>query len=124
MLLDLRSYMAGDFHTSEGDGPLEENEVVERDNVLKTSPVLQTLSRDNTEYRLYAVVNHIGGMGSGHYTAYVRGDGERWLCCNDSQVYPISEEAVVSANAYLLFYERLDTTMQVPATPSRSAIMP
>jgi len=70
-----------------------------------------TLSREVTGYELYGVVNHIGGMGSGHYTAFVKCSG-RWLCCNDDRVCPISEQDVVSANAYLLFYARSDVVAE------------
>lgn len=79
----------------------------------KTSQVaFKTLSRDRTSYDLYGVVNHIGGMGSGHYTAFVRrgrpSGQARWFCCNDSGVYSISEEDLITPNAYLLFYARTD----------------
>merc|ERR1719183_3183295 len=68
-----------------------------------------SLSRDLTEYDLYAVVNHIGGINSGHYTACVK-HKKHWLCCNDRNVYRMPEEDVISANAYLLFYARSDMT--------------
>merc|ERR1712232_464784 len=67
-----------------------------------------TLTRNQTMFKLYGVVNHIGGYGSGHYTAYVRSKGDQWTCCNDASCRPISEETVVSAHAYLLFYIRSD----------------
>jgi len=72
-----------------------------------------SLSRDVAQYQLYAVVNHIGGIGSGHYTAYVR-RGDSWMCCNDAQVYWIPEDDVVSPNAYLLFYTRADVAEEEP----------
>eukprot|EP00931_Biecheleriopsis_adriatica_P061604 TRINITY_DN37048_c0_g1_i1.p1 TRINITY_DN37048_c0_g1~~TRINITY_DN37048_c0_g1_i1.p1 ORF type:complete len:1368 (+),score=256.41 TRINITY_DN37048_c0_g1_i1:41-4144(+) len=72
-----------------------------------------SLSREVTGYKLYGVVNHIGGMGSGHYTASIRSQGQ-WFCFNDDRVYSISEEDVCSPNAYLLFYARNDlATKQV-----------
>lgn len=30
------------------------------------------------EYELYAISNHYGGLGGGHYTAYAK-NGDRWL---------------------------------------------
>lgn len=66
-----------------------------------------SLSRKITTYKLYGVVYHIGGMGSGHYTASVLHDGQ-WYCFNDDRVYTISEQDVCNANAYLLFYARDD----------------
>lgn len=87
----------------------------------KDDVVFRSLSREVTTYRLYGVVNHMGGMGSGHYTAFVRSGPEqskgagapsKWLCCDDDRVYEISEEDVVTANAYLLFYARADVAAQ------------
>ncbi len=30
------------------------------------------------EYELYAISNHYGGLGGGHYTAYAK-NGEKWF---------------------------------------------
>ena len=32
----------------------------------------------STEYELYAISNHYGGLGGGHYTAYAKNDG-KWF---------------------------------------------
>jgi len=57
-------------------------------------------------YDLYAVSNHYGGYGGGHYTAYAR-DGEgAWHCYDDSHVSRIEPDRVQSAAAYVLFYRR------------------
>lgn len=34
-------------------------------------------------YSLYAVINHIGSVGEGHYTAYVRHHKDVWVKCDD-----------------------------------------
>lgn len=59
-------------------------------------------------YDLFAVSNHSGGMGGGHYTAYVRNaDDGRWYMHNDESVSSISNpDSVVTNQAYLLFYQR------------------
>ncbi len=58
-------------------------------------------------YDLYAVSNHFGGFGSGHYTAYAmnRIDDE-WYEFNDSNTRRITEREIEknSNAAYLLFY--------------------
>ncbi|CAM9233400.1 unnamed protein product [Phaeothamnion confervicola] len=67
---------------------------------------------ESTLYDLFAVSNHMGGMGFGHYTAYVRDWGPgptmtpQWWCCDDSNCYQIPEDRVVSQAAYVLFYRR------------------
>ncbi len=64
----------------------------------------------NYTYDLFAVSNHMGGLNTGHYTAYalspMRG---QWIEYNDSQVRAASVSDVVSDAAYLLFYRRKDT---------------
>ncbi|XP_061344723.1 ubiquitin carboxyl-terminal hydrolase 8-like [Gastrolobium bilobum] len=58
-------------------------------------------------YMLYAISNHYGSMGGGHYTAYVHHGGDQWYDFDDSHVHPISKEKIKSAAAYVLFYRRL-----------------
>lgn len=65
---------------------------------------------DGAHYKLYAVVNHSGSLGYGHYTAFARvGDGSerQWYHFNDSAVKRADESEVVSKAAYILFYERV-----------------
>ncbi|WVO17141.1 hypothetical protein L204_104832 [Cryptococcus depauperatus] len=58
-------------------------------------------------YDLYAVDNHFGGLGGGHYTAFCRNrvDG-CWYNYDDSRVSPADASQVQSRAAYLLFYRR------------------
>ncbi len=60
-----------------------------------------------TEYDLYAVSQHYGGVGGGHYTASCRNNG-KWYDFNDSSVNVTNENSVVSSSAYMLFYSRKD----------------
>lgn len=58
-------------------------------------------------YDLFAVSNHMGGLGGGHYTAYAKQPGtEQWYCFDDSRVSEVPADQVVSPNAYVLFYHR------------------
>ncbi|KAI9120269.1 hypothetical protein K1719_007302 [Acacia pycnantha] len=61
-------------------------------------------------YELYALTNHYGSMGSGHYTAHIKLlEENRWYNFDDSHISPISEDEVNSAAAYVLFYRRVKT---------------
>ncbi|KAL2331868.1 hypothetical protein Fmac_019449 [Flemingia macrophylla] len=67
------------------------------------------ISHGNDEsyhYTLYAVSNHFGSMGGGHYTAFVHRGGDQWYDFDDSHVHPISREKIKSSAAYVLFYRR------------------
>ncbi|KAL2820870.1 hypothetical protein BDW59DRAFT_112294 [Aspergillus cavernicola] len=59
-------------------------------------------------YDLFAVDNHYGGLGGGHYTAYAKNFfTDQWNDYNDSSVSrPVDPESVVTSSAYLLFYRR------------------
>ncbi len=46
-------------------------------------------------YDCYAVSNHYGGLGGGHYTAFGRmPDDGRWYCFDDSRVEEVAPEGV------------------------------
>ncbi|KAI8371189.1 hypothetical protein EDC96DRAFT_85018 [Choanephora cucurbitarum] len=58
-------------------------------------------------YDLYAVDNHYGGMGGGHYTAFAQNflNGE-WYEFNDTHVTRMEAQDVKTSAAYILFYKR------------------
>ncbi|KAF1787209.1 Ubiquitin specific protease domain [Phytophthora cactorum] len=60
-------------------------------------------------YDLYAVSEHMGGLGGGHYTAVAKNPvNKRWFDFNDSHTSPSTAEDAVSSKAYVLFYIRRD----------------
>lgn len=78
-------------------------------------------------YRLVSVVEHFGRACGGHYTVYRSLQSEsheehpdenckpslmHWFCISDSNVYRVSEEDVLAAEASLLFYERIVESWQ------------
>ena len=65
-------------------------------------------------YDLYAVSNHFGGMGGGHYNAYCKMPDGQWHCFDDSQVRPVDKSDIVSSSAYVLFYRRQHEAQQDP----------
>jgi len=58
-------------------------------------------------YDLYAISNHYGGLGGGHYTAYTKNllDGN-WYHMDDSSSTPTDKESIKTKAAYVLFYTR------------------
>lgn len=64
-------------------------------------------------YDLFAVVNHIGKIDSGHYTAMVRKQG-MWFRCDDDKVSPLNDmdRVIRSEEAYLVFYVQRHPNVQ------------
>ncbi|EJU03817.1 UCH-domain-containing protein [Dacryopinax primogenitus] len=58
-------------------------------------------------YDLFAVDEHLGGLGGGHYRAYAKNYADGlWYHFDDSHVTQADPAAAVNRNAYLLFYRR------------------
>jgi ubiquitin carboxyl-terminal hydrolase 8 len=68
-------------------------------------------------YDLYAVANHMGGLGGGHYTAHAlnRFD-DTWYEFNDSSYRSVDESIhkSLSKSAYVLFYNRSEGDASMP----------
>ena len=69
--------------------------------------------RDNVKYDLYAIANHTGDTGGGHYYAYCLDYDGMWREYNDTSVMlransedPESLSKLVTNSAYLLFYKK------------------
>jgi len=76
--------------------------------------ILEDEKSGNLLYDLYAVSNHSGGLGGGHYYAYGKNAiKNRWFCFNDSSVREMSENEVVTSGAYCLFYERREEKKEI-----------
>lgn len=59
-------------------------------------------------YDLYGIVNHSGGVGFGHYTAYAKNNG-KWYNYDDSSVSEVDAKDIVTKKAYCIFYEKRNT---------------
>ncbi|KAL3536010.1 hypothetical protein ACH5RR_004471 [Cinchona calisaya] len=68
-------------------------------------------SQVSHRYMLYAISNHLGCMGSGHYTAFIRHGQSRWYEFDDSNVFHVSEKQIKKSSAYVLFYRRISDTV-------------
>ncbi|KIP08809.1 hypothetical protein PHLGIDRAFT_361006 [Phlebiopsis gigantea 11061_1 CR5-6] len=80
-------------------------------NLAAAGEDLLALGLDDTEeplvYDLFAVDEHLGGLGGGHYRAYAYNTtDDTWYHFDDSYVSRARPEAAVNQNAYLLFYRR------------------
>ncbi|KAL6942797.1 hypothetical protein ACO0RG_001761 [Hanseniaspora osmophila] len=63
-------------------------------------------------YELFAVDNHYGGLGGGHYTAYVKNCVDnKWYYFNDSRVSEADPKDSIAGSAYLLFYRRKTSSL-------------
>ncbi|KAE8913737.1 hypothetical protein PF005_g2670 [Phytophthora fragariae] len=83
--------------------------------------------KDHLSYDLFAVSNHYGSMGFGHYTAFAKswkdGDGEMfpgWYSFDDSLVTPAMPGQVKSNAAYILFYKRKNLQAEPMPTAKQS----
>ena len=58
-------------------------------------------------YDLYAVSNHFGGLGGGHYTAFAKNPVfGKWYEFDDSHVSRSDANSAVTSSAYVLFYKK------------------
>ncbi|KAG6693863.1 ubiquitin carboxyl-terminal hydrolase 8-like isoform X1 [Carya illinoinensis] len=63
-------------------------------------------SQLSNRYILYAISNHYGGLGGGHYTASVHHGNGMWVEFDDDKVFPITKDRIKTSAAYVLFYRR------------------
>lgn len=58
-------------------------------------------------YDLFAIANHMGSMGFGHYISYAKNPlDQKWYEFDDSHVSRKNENELISSTAYVLFYRR------------------
>ncbi|CAF0973393.1 unnamed protein product [Rotaria sordida] len=69
----------------------------------------KNLISNNDIYQLYAVSSHIGSLASGHYTTLaINKLMKQWYEFNDHHIKKINEDFVVTNNAYILVYLKLE----------------
>ncbi|XP_078172570.1 ubiquitin-specific protease 27 [Carex rostrata] len=104
-------------------GTSEKREEISQENQENSNSKDIYFGMKNCMYSLCAVVEHYGRYGGGHYAVYrkvppvldhghfvegsKRVNNSKWFYVSDRQVLEVSEAAVLSANATLLFYERI-----------------
>jgi len=74
------------------------------------SEFVEEREQELIKYDLFAISNHYGSLGGGHYTAFVRGrnDTNQWFRCDDSNVTQVDSSSICTEAAYVLFYVRKD----------------
>ena len=59
-----------------------------------------------SKYDLFAISQHFGGTGGGHYTAVCKNIDGNWYSYNDSMVSQTTPSNAIDGSAYVLFYRR------------------
>ncbi|GAB0089071.1 Ubiquitin carboxyl-terminal hydrolase [Sergentomyia squamirostris] len=78
------------------------------DKELNLTPYASTSNYSSTLYSLYAISNHMGSTGGGHYVALCKHPQTgKWHEFDDNIVRDVTESSLISSSAYLLFYERV-----------------
>lgn len=81
-------------------------EIVKKKNNLNVKYETE-LVLNNQNYKLVSIVNHVGELSKGHYTALGRDPySDKWLFFDDEEVTPVKSEKISNPHAYLLFYEK------------------
>eukprot|EP01087_Luapelamoeba_hula_P007900 TRINITY_DN1943_c0_g1_i3.p1 TRINITY_DN1943_c0_g1~~TRINITY_DN1943_c0_g1_i3.p1 ORF type:complete len:1256 (+),score=322.20 TRINITY_DN1943_c0_g1_i3:123-3890(+) len=72
---------------------------------LDLGPYILNSGEEAPVYELYAVSNHYGSLGGGHYTAYAKNHrNSKWYSFDDSSVTEANK--IHTSAAYVLFYRR------------------
>ena len=75
---------------------------------IKPEPGITVMG--GTSYQLYSIVDHYGGLSSGHYTAMCKDFDDNWICYDDAVSQRKTNEDVISDKlAYMLFYKKVDS---------------
>jgi len=99
----VRSRTSG-AHISTNESPVTALDLLDNNSIVTES--------SKFSYKLFAVVNHIGSIDTGHYTCYIaHPPSSLWYLCDDTTISKVSLSKVLNSHAYLLFYIR-ETRLQ------------
>ena len=62
--------------------------------------------KNHSIYDCFAVSQHYGSLGGGHYTAICKNIDNKWYSYNDSSCSETSKKQAISDAAYVIFYRR------------------
>ncbi|KAK8893613.1 hypothetical protein M9Y10_022038 [Tritrichomonas musculus] len=110
LVIQLKRFIGGRWTSRKLDQYVDFPEVID----MKKYVIGPQKDKEKLNYRLFAVSNHMGGLGGGHYTACARvrdpinqTNDKGWYNFNDSSASHSSESSAHSSSAYVLFYERI-----------------
>ena len=76
-------------------------------NIIDVSNFVEKSKLFSFQYKLIAVCNHIGKIGSsGHYVTYCQSNKDKWYEFNDSSVTETKFEELNSNSPYILIYKK------------------
>jgi len=73
---------------------------------LDLSKYVSGYDSENCIYDLFGTGNHSGNTYGGHYTANIKNANGKWYNFNDTFINEISEDRIINANTYSLFYRK------------------
>eukprot|EP01059_Diplonema_ambulator_P035409 TRINITY_DN8314_c2_g1_i1.p1 TRINITY_DN8314_c2_g1~~TRINITY_DN8314_c2_g1_i1.p1 ORF type:complete len:420 (+),score=31.88 TRINITY_DN8314_c2_g1_i1:3-1262(+) len=81
---------------------------------------------ERTRYTLYGVINHMGSLGSGHYTSQVcPPNSSTWYSCDDSYVAQLGTRPTISGDKpYILFYKKEHDKVRTGSFMGRADMTP
>ena len=109
LVIQLKRFTGGRWTSKKLDQFVDFPEVID----MKKYVIGPQKDEESLNYRLFAVSNHMGGLGGGHYTACAKvrdpidNKDKGWHYFNDSSASHTSESNAHSSSAYVLFYERI-----------------
>lgn len=92
------------------DGELSRKKIEDPVSLNDISLPLRADPNTMQNYRATSFIVHQGGLGGGHYIAYVQESNERWYCYNDSSKTEVSGDDLetAKAQAYVVKYSPID----------------
>ncbi|EAX98968.1 Clan CA, family C19, ubiquitin hydrolase-like cysteine peptidase [Trichomonas vaginalis G3] len=107
LVIHLKRFSAGEYYSH------KDERYVDYPDVIDIGKYIVGPHPGCTKYQLYAVSEHMGSLGGGHYTAHAvvspldKNTGE-WYSFNDSSASESTAASAHNASAYVLFYQRMD----------------
>jgi ubiquitin C-terminal hydrolase len=76
-------------------------------NDLNLKKYSDSYEKNNCLYNLIGVVHHYGNINFGHYISFIKDEENKWFCCNDDNIYEITDfKKIITNDTYLLLYQK------------------